>query len=247
MRIYTSEFAHDYSTYTFGYGINAEIETGDNPVDAYEQGFLPYSANPQVHNVFYMARSVRVDVRTYEPSSENRRVFRKFDGQFTARTVERDELLHDSAFHKLFLDYFDVRHGKKIMGEERLHGLLQSALPLRGIRYEKEDGTLVAAVFEPAKAHAVHFWFPAYAPEYIGASLGMWLMQDAVRRAQSEGRTHLYLGTAYGEKAKYKLNIPSLEYWDGMKWVADTHALKERMKSDTERAVSCGTPFILPS
>lgn len=245
MKLFHSEFAHDYSTYSFGYTLHAAIEKGDVAKDVYAAGFLPYSANPNAYNLLYMARSVRVPVDTFVPSSENRRVFKKFDDTFTHRVVPRDELMHDTEFHQLFLDYFLARHGKKIMGAERLQGILKTELPLRGIRYETKEGKLIAAVFEPAEDGWAHFWFPAYHPRYIGASLGMWLMLDGVRRSKADGRTHIYLGTAYGEKARYKLNIEGLEFWDGIKWVADDNELKARMKEDNERVAPVPSRFAL--
>ncbi|KND50777.1 MAG: hypothetical protein ABA06_04805 [Parcubacteria bacterium C7867-001] len=245
MRIYTSEFAHDYGTYSFGYTLHAALEENDNPKLPYESGFLPYSANPNAYNLLYMARSVRVPVKEFDPSSENRRVFKKFDGLATSEVVPREELANDAEFQKLFLDYFETRHGKKIMGEERLQGLLKTVLPLRGIRYRDQNGELIAAVFEPAGENWAHFWFPAYRVDFIGKSLGMWLMLDAIRRAAADGRDHLYLGTAYGEKARYKLNVPQLEFWDGMMWARDEEELKRRMKEDGERVKEAASRFAL--
>jgi arginyl-tRNA--protein-N-Asp/Glu arginylyltransferase len=243
MKYFHSEFAHDYSTYAFGYTLHAALEKGDSAESAYEAGFLPYSANPKEYNLLYMARSVRVPIDKFSPSSENRRVFKKFDDTFVSRIVPRAELEQDKEFHQLFLDYFLARHGQKVMGAERLQGILKTELPLRGIRYETKEGELIAAVFEPTDGAVNHFWFPAYHPRYIGASLGMWLMLDGVRRAATEGRSHLYLGTAYGEKARYKLNIENIEFWDGTKWVADDAELKARMKEDNDRIAPVPSRF----
>ncbi len=243
MRIFTSEFAHDYSTYSFGYTLHAAYEPTDDLKEIYDSGFLPYSGDPNAYNLMYMARSVRVRIPEFQATSENRRIFRKFDDTFVARILTQTELQTDTEFQELFLNYFKTRHGAGVMGEERLKGILNSALPLRGIRYETKDGALAAAVFEPAGNSWTHFWFPAYDPSYIGSSFGMWLMLDGVRRAEKEKKAHLYLGTAYGEKARYKLNIPNLEFWNGEQWVYDEKLLKQAMHSDEQRHASCGTTF----
>ncbi len=242
MRIFQSEFAHDYGTYCFGYTIHAAVDPDDTIGEVYARGFLPYSGNPKLHNVLYMARSVRVPLATFTPNSENRRVLKKFDDQFTSRVISHQELKTDTEFHTLFLSYFKERHGN-IMECERFEGILESKLPLRGVRYESKEGALIAAVLEVADANCFSFWFSAYDTSYIGASLGMWLMLDAVRRGKIDGREYGYLGTAYGEKALYKLNVADIEFWDGEKWIADVKELKRRVQNDLEQTVTCGTPF----
>jgi len=41
-------------------------------------------------------------------------------------------------------------------------------------------------------------------------SLGMWIMIDCIEQAKNDGYDLYYLGTAYGEKAKYKTNLPRM-------------------------------------
>lgn len=233
MRIIRSEFGADYPAYAFGYTIHAELESGDVPIEAYEAGFLPASSDPAVHNRCYMARSVRVPLPQAIASSENRRILKKFDGQFTGEIVVRDALAQDVAFASCFLSYFADRHGQGVMSQERLQGILATMLPLRGVRYLK-DGAPIAHVLEIVDGSLAHYWFSCHDMSYAGSGLGMWLMLDAVRRAQAEGRAHLYLGTAYGKKGRYKMNIQPLEFWDGATWRNDARALKARIATDPE-------------
>lgn len=231
MRVFRSEFGHDYPSYAFGYTLHAELQPGDDVVAAYAAGFLPSSSDPSVHNRLYMARSVRVPVARFAPTSENRRILRKFDGQFTQTPLSQDELVADLAFRACFLSYFSDRHGQGVMSEERLTGILATTLPLRSVRYEK-DGILVAYVLEIAAGGFAHYWFSCHDMAYAGTGLGMWLMLDALRRAADERRAHLYLGTAYGAKGRYKMNIRPLQFWDGTDWSADQDALKARISRD---------------
>lgn len=236
MRLFRTEFAHDYSSYLFGYTLHAELETNEPASSAYEQGFLPASADPGVHDRFYMARSIRVPLAEFTPTSENRRILKKFDGQFEADVLNRAPLIENTSFRDCFLSYFADRHGQSVMSAKRLEGILNTALPLRGIRYR--SGTLpVAYVLEIESEGSVHYWFSCYDMSYAGSSLGMWLMLDAVRRATKEGREHLYLGTAYGEKGRYKMNITPLEFWGGNGWNTDAKLLKHLIQGDAERQV----------
>ena len=118
-----------------------------------------------------------------------------------------------------------------VMNAERLEGILATDLPLRGVRYRKDD-LPVAYVLEIEGEEFSHYWFSCYDMSYTGSSLGMWLMLDAVRRAKDAGHRHAYLGTAYGEKGRYKMNITPLEFWDGSEWSADLRRLKKLVTED---------------
>lgn len=234
MRIYHTEFAHDYGTYAFGYQVHGELSPDENPRDAYAKGFLPRSNDPSVQNRFYLARSVRVPTERFTETSENRRVLKKFDGRLEEQHMSRETLQDDASFRELFLSYFDTRHGVGVMSKERLESILTTPLPLRGIRYT-ENGTCVGYALEVAGDDYLHYWYPIFPPERTHTCLGMWMMLDAVRRAQSEERSYAYLGTAYGEKGRYKMNLEPLEFFDGEVWREDTRALKELLRTEATR------------
>ncbi len=237
MRIYTTELGHNYDTYSFGYTLHAATEPGEALAPVYEQGFLPYSAKPTKEDLFYMARSLRLRASAFSPTSENRRVLQKFDGQFTYDYLAPAAFRADPHVRALFLDYFKQRHGEGVMPAARIDDLFTKDLPLRIVRYMNE-GTPVGYVLEVVENDFIHYWFSAYELEYAYTSLGMWLMIDAARRAKEEGRTYLYVGTGYGEKAKYKTNLPDIEFWDGTSWQDDAKELRSRMKADGERVTN---------
>lgn len=237
MKIVCGEFAHDYARYAFGYTLHAETEPGEAVAPIYAAGFLPASSDPSVHNRFYMARSIRVPLEMYAPTSENRRILKKFDGQFDAESLSREVLSQSEPFKECFLSYFADRHGQGVMTRERLDGILASDIPLQGVQYS-HNGTPVAYVLEVDEEDFSHYWFSCYDTSYAGSSLGMWLMLDAVRRAKAAELRHLYLGTAYGEKGRYKMNITPLEYWNGTTWDADAKRLKQLVTEDVTRTKS---------
>jgi len=72
-----SEFSADYSRYIYPYVIWAVPEPGERPADLFRRGFLPSS--PKLDR-FYLCRNIRVDLRRFNPSSENRRILRKGAG-----------------------------------------------------------------------------------------------------------------------------------------------------------------------
>ncbi len=233
MKIVKSEFGHDYKTYRFGYCEHASLEPNDSVADFYEKGFLPYSADPKVRGVFYMARSARVALPRFEFSSENRRILKRFENIFSFRTLSIHEAKNDSRIRRLFIDYFRERHGKEIMPAERFDAILDSPLPLRILLYEK-DKNLTAAALEIFGKKFGHFWFSAYDLSLVRQSLGMWLMLDGARRSKNDGRDYYYIGTVYGEKALYKTNLQPLEFWTGSDWSINLAQLKKLARAESK-------------
>lgn len=234
MKIWHSEFLQNYGTYTFGYGVYASLEKSDKLSAIYEQGFLPYSGSKQVTDSLYMARSARVSLPQFEPSSENRRILKKFDGVFTKSPVTAATFAEDKERIAFALSYFAKRHDAKLMPEERLKLILAHAVAPCAVQYEK-DGKLAALTLLDGDTAMQHFWYSFYDLSMVDQSLGMWLMLDAARDAKAEGKEHFYVGTVYGEKALYKTNFPALSWWDGKDWQEDVSALKARARTDSER------------
>ncbi|MEK7079703.1 MAG: GNAT family N-acetyltransferase [Patescibacteria group bacterium] len=234
MRLTRQEFASDYGTYAFGYTIHATREAEDELSSVYESGFLPSSSDPAVRNRFYMARSVRIPLTPFSPSSENRRILKKFDDAFEVVAMTKTELQNNEAFKTCFLNYFSDHHGQSIMSRERLDAILDTPLPLRGFRYEK-DATPCGYVLEIMEGAFVHYWFSCYTSDYAGTSLGMWLMLDSVQRAKKEAKKYTYVGTAYGAKGRYKMNLTPIEFWNGNEWVKNEKLLKELIAKDSKR------------
>ena len=65
----------NYKDYKFGYTVNCVLDNSDNIEKAFSMGFLPYTGNINASNeVYYMARSIRINLDDYERLSENKRL-----------------------------------------------------------------------------------------------------------------------------------------------------------------------------
>lgn len=234
MKIFASEFGHSYETYSFAYTLYAQKEESDSLSHVYEKGFLPYSGSKEIYDHFYMARSVRSDISLWEPSSENRRVLRMFDGEFTKREKSLSEVRTDEQFFDLCLSYFNLAHGS-VMPRERLELILDTKLITKVIEHRKE-GIPVAYILLVEDDTMSHYWFSFYKHEYAKSSLGMWLALDHIRDIK-DSKKYFYFGTCYASKALYKTNVEPLEYWDGKTWVQDVKKLKELCRSDDTRHI----------
>ena len=212
-------------------------EAGDSLQQLYALGYLPYSGARELHNIFYDARSARIVVPRFELTSENRRIAKKFDGQFTKKRVPIANFKVDEAFVTFCLGYFAQKHGARAMPRERLETIMHSGLITTVVIYQSGART-AAYVLEVREGSIGHYWFSFYDLAYARQSLGLWLMLDCLREAKASGLAYYYLGTVYGEKALYKTNFEPLEWWDGTGWSGDRGLLKERSRSDNERMIS---------
>ena len=191
----------------------------------YSKGYLPYSGAVGLQHVFYTARSARVVLTTFSPSSENRRIARKFDGHFKKKRVPFSQFTPTETFWEFCLAYFYQKHGAQTMPRARLETILNSSLLTTIVVYTKNSNP-VAYVLEVEDSRMGHFWFSFYDLSYARKSLGLWLMLDCIRDAQARGLLYYYLGTVYGEKALYKLNFEPLEWWDETLWSDNIARLK---------------------
>ncbi len=238
MKRFKSEFVHSYGTYSFGYSEYAEYENGDAIADIYASGFLPYSGTNKIQQTLYMARSARINLKTFDLNSENRRIARRFDGHFTRTVTPIKKYDYTNPDLLTFcLRYFSKRHGPKVLPKERLLTILDSGFPLFLVTYTDKSNVVVGYALEIADETMGHYWFSFYDLEYAYKSLGMWIMLDCIREAQKAGKKHYYIGTVYGEKALYKTNFDSLEFWNGNAWVQNTKLLRAKSRADHHRSV----------
>jgi arginine-tRNA-protein transferase len=79
-----------------------------------------------------------------------------------------------------------------------------------------------------------HYWFAFFDTAYMRYGIGKWIMEQMISDARQNGKSHMYLGTCYGEKAMYKIrDFKAVEFFDGNKWCNDTVHLKNKCKNDS--------------
>lgn len=233
-KIFQNEYGHNYETYRFGYCTYAARIDGDTLDDIYRNGFLPYSGYENVGNysqLFYMARSGRINKKFWGITSENKRINKKFSlDQFQVRTLSGNECVDNQIMIDFCLNYFKNRHGERVMTLERLKKVLLFSPEVCVTEYSSE-GIPNAYVIEILGDKIRHYWFSCFRTDKSFHSFGMWLIQSHVAYAFSENILEYYIGTLYGISSLYKTNIQGLEYWTGSVWLNDISKLKELMRS----------------
>src|SRR4249920_2192736 len=171
MKLLFSEAKPDYGHYIFPYAIWAFPEAGETPADLFNQGFLPSSRDLER---FYLCRQVRVALRKYRPSSENRRILRKGSG-ISVTLIPRAEFDYNSKRREFYKSYADIKFGKDVMSYERLDALFQSKITSHVMVYtdeksSEEIGTVTLFLQEPELAY---YYYAFYDLNYYSRNLGM--------------------------------------------------------------------------
>ena len=238
MRILFSEYQTDYASYTFSYAVYCQQEATHEVPDIYDQGFLPYTGDLSLaENYFYLARSLRVDLRRFASLSENRRVDRKIQPlAIEMNVIERTAFdVTDEAFVQFCQSYAEERFAGGSMSSARLSYVFRRNLITHVFRFTtpgKTYGYVLAVVAEGM----LHYWFSFYDTNYMRShSLGKWMMWKVIDWAQQQKLTYAYIGTCYRQKSLYKVrDHKGAEFFDGQGWNADVSFLKTLCQRDEE-------------
>jgi len=234
MKIFLSESLVQYNTYTFNYALYCLLEHDKEIPDIYNLGFLPYSNDLTLDkSLFYMARSLRVNLSDFKETSENRRVLKKIEELkpgFRVIPIEQFDTEQDS-FRSFCYDFANERFSEPI-SKERIEYILKWKNLSHVFEFSLDDkkvGYVLCIMFEGT----LHYWFAFFDLNYPAYSLGKYIMYSVINWAFEQKMESVYLGTCYGEKALYKArDFKGLEFFDGNIWNSDMKLLKEKCKND---------------
>jgi arginyl-tRNA--protein-N-Asp/Glu arginylyltransferase len=229
MKLLFSECKSDYGHYVYPYAIWAIPEPGETPAQFFDRGFMPGTPNLER---FYLCRHLRVDLKNFQHSSENRRILRKGAG-VTGTLIPRAQFDYTPARRETYRAYADERWGRGIMSEQRLDGLFDGKVVSHVLLFRDssgaEVGVAVLYVEEPAMAF---YYYAFYDLAWMKRSLGMFMMTWAVDFFAQHGFRHLYLGTCYSERALYKTQFAEVEFFNGFRWSTDLEELKHLIRRE---------------
>lgn len=238
MKVFYSENNVDYNSYTFSYAIYAMREGMENLSPIYDKGFLPYTGDLSIEQeIFYGARSLRVNIADFSDTSENRRVCRLIEPlEVQIEVIEKEKFdLNDEEFNTFCSNYIKERIGDDNMSQERWNYILSKPLGSHIFRFYNKEKTL-GYVLCAVNDSLLHYWFAFFDTEYMKShSLGKYMMWSLINWSKENGKAHVYLGTAYKPAALYKIrDHRGLEFWDGQKWNNDNKTLKSWCQNDLE-------------
>lgn len=230
MRLFFSEFKHNYSKYYFPYQVWLLKENGDDIGKIYNMGFLPFRHRI---NLFYLARSSRSDLSKFYLSSENRRILsltrdyeydefflKNFEYNFFLQkrckewahfsgwkiSANSIKYLFGGSFFNILWVWKDKNNPNNIIGYQ--------------IIYEEENFSHVAYIF-------VH-------PNYAKKLLAIRMVLEKVIKCFEEKKKYCYLGTCYGTSGYYKRTMPGFQFFNGFDWSCKIKELDYLNKREKE-------------
>lgn len=205
------------------YSVRALLEEADSPADALELGFLPaiMTGGPAY---FFLSRSIRVRLSSFEPTSEDRRILKRGPGLvLKASTV--GEFHADAATRQLCAEWGAARWTDDDFDEGAFGRALASANTSHVLTLE-ENARIVALVTCLVVAKkAVHYGFAFYDVSRRDDALGIQLLTRTVSHFAAAGFEYAYLGTCQASRRKYKVRFKGTEFFDGRAWSTDLRRL----------------------
>jgi len=229
MKLIFSEYKSDYGHYIFPYAIWALPQSGDRPSSIFQKGFLPSARDL---SRYYMCRQIRVKLRDYRASSENRRILKKGKG-ITYQLLARAEFEYDDTWRTFCKNYADIKFGKDVMSKQRLDSLFDSDLITHVLLFtdtEKNQNVGLTTLYLEKKELA-YYYYAFYDLNYYTRNLGMFMMTSAVEFFSNRA-LYLYLGTCYSRTALYKTQFRGAEFFTGLRWSNNLKELKYLIERD---------------
>ena len=238
MKIFLSEYRHDYKTYTFGYTIYGLYESRMDLDLLYCQGFLPYTGNLKIdYDLFYKSRGLRIDLNNFSDTSENRRVNRKTETLQIQLTIHPIESFTDwDAYFEFANRYSEQRIGEDKMPTQRLE-YITSRKYLTHILTFTSNEKVVGYVLAVLNHNLFHYWFGFYDTALLEKNIpiGKWMMWRCIHFAKESGCQYIYLGNGYLETSLYKTrDFKAIEFYDGNQWNKELDLLHSLCNQDKE-------------
>jgi hypothetical protein len=231
MKLLFSEHKADYTHYIFPYAIWGFPEEGETPADFFNQGFLPSSRDM---DRFYLCRQVRVNLKKYGQSSENRRILRK-GGGITSALVSRADFAYTPERREFYKTYADIKFGKDTMTYDRLDSLFGGKITSHILVFTEANGAEIGAVtlyLEPGRL--AYYYYAFYDLKYYNRNLGMFMMTSAVEFFAGGGYEFLHLGSCYNRNALYKTQFAGAEFFNGVRWSDNLDELKHLIQREDQ-------------
>lgn len=208
-------------------------------VKSYNNGFVASRTN---YGDITQVRSLRINLKEFQLSSENRRILRKFNHKIKLNPVPFQE--YSWEIHKLGKDFYETKFGVGTFSANKIKELFTSANTnfntiLTFINYENNETEGYCIALQASNiikdslsvTKILHYAYPFYKLELINSSFGIFMMTKTIVYAKEQNFNYIYLGSVHEKSALYKLQFKGLEWWDETtdKWNEDLSELKQRV------------------
>ncbi|NCS32312.1 GNAT family N-acetyltransferase [bacterium] len=230
MKLLFSEHLASYNDYAFPYQVWALEDNNEDKASLLNMGFLP---SRMKIGLWYLARSTRIDLNQFEPSSENRRVIKKTSPYHF--TIQSSDSVRINNTDLLWMRQFviDVMGDAKV-SDHAIKRMFSHHMSDVIFTWKRQDDDRIAGMIPVMVSGGSMFYWMAFINTAVSASgLGSRMMLEAINWAKNDGLSYAYLGTAYSQASLYKTNFSGFEFFDGSKWNTNIDALKYLLNKES--------------
>ena len=176
-------------------------------------------------------RSVRINLKKFRLSSENRRILKKTDA-ISLQPLALPLSTYDFAIGKSAKDFYEEKFGPGIMSAQKIKEMITDAGKSNFdtlLSYALDSKTIGYAICYENE-QMLHYSYPFYDLTLAPKDMGMGMMIRAVSYAQEKGLSYTYLGSLQRPGDTYKLQFEGLEWFDGTVWSEDIEKAKETIQ-----------------
>lgn len=198
-----------------------------NLENLYDEGFL---FSREAKGKIYQTRSLRIDLNTFNLSSENRRILKKTEG-LELDVVPLPYSAYNWTIGKLGKDFYTTKFGDGTFSANKIKELLTDAdkSNFNLLLIYKFKNEIVGYCIALETKSILHYSYPFYNLEKDQPNLGMGMMLRAIMYAQKQNKKYIYLGSFQRPTDTYKLQFEGLEWFDGEKWQDELENLKQNV------------------
>jgi arginyl-tRNA--protein-N-Asp/Glu arginylyltransferase len=199
--------------------------------EMYEKGYV---FTRKGKGVMQQTRSVRIDLKKFELSSENRRILKKTE-VIELVGFELPYAAYDFALGKLAKDFYEEKFGEGTLSANKAKELMTDATKSNFnclFTYKKNGSTNpvgYAICYTSDLIH--HYSYPFYDLNAAPKDMGLGMMIRAIQTSKAIGHRYIYLGSLQRPSDTYKLQFEGLEWFDGTKWQTDLESVKKILAS----------------
>ncbi len=191
---------------------------------AYGTGFVATRINK---DVFQQTRSLRINLASFDLTSENRRVLKKTEG-VEMHIHPLPFAGYDWSIGKLGKDFYTEKFGDGTFSANKIKELLTDKAKsnfnrLLTFSFEKK---IIGYAICLETSELLHYSYPFYDLNTTVPNLGLGMMLRAMLHAKDNGKKYIYLGSFQRPTDTYKLQFKGLEWFDGKEWQTNTDQLK---------------------
>ena len=177
-------------------------------------------------------RSLRVDLKNFDLSSENRRILGK-NSELSLQLHKLPFYNYSWEIHKLGKEFYTKKFGNNPMSASKIKSMFLNPEKenMNNVLVYSINNAVIGYCLVYLDEKIMHYAYPFYNLNKFSSGIGM--MLKAIIYSKKNNLDYVYLGSVTTKAAKYKLQFKGLEWWDveNSEWSTNLNKLKSTLDS----------------